>query len=159
MESLLPLAAEVADLLKKRGETLALSESSMGGLVSASLVAQPGASAFYLGSTVIYTRQAGKAIYELKGPPAPDVKPLTEPYVAAMAEVVKAKFGSDWALSEMGASGPSGSPYGPGPGTATIGLAGPKPASITVSTGSADRAANMRAFAKAALELLLKSLT
>ena len=35
MESLLPLAAEVAELLKKRGETLALSESSMGGLGAA----------------------------------------------------------------------------------------------------------------------------
>jgi nicotinamide-nucleotide amidase len=159
MESLLPLAAEVAELLKKRSETLALSESSMGGLVSAALVAQPGASAFYLGSTVIYTRQAGKALYALQGPPAPDVKPLTEPYVAAMAEVVREKFGATWALSEMGASGPSGSPYGPGPGTATIGLAGPKPASTTVSTGSAERAANMRAFGEAALKLLLKSLT
>ncbi|MEP2828352.1 CinA family protein [Parvibaculum sp.] len=159
MESLMPLAYEVAELLKKRGETIALSESSMGGLVSAALVAQPGASAFYLGSTVIYTRGAAKALYDLKGPPAPDVKPLTEPYAAAMAEVVREKFRATWAISEMGASGPSGSPYGPGPGTAVIGLAGPHPASITVSTGSADRAANMRAFGEAALRLILETLT
>lgn len=159
MESLMPLADEVAELLKKRGETIALSESSMGGLVSAALVAQPGASAFYLGSTVIYTRGAAKALYDLKGPPAPDVKPLTEPYAAAMAEVVREKFRATWAISEMGASGPSGSPYGPGPGTAVIGLAGPHPASITVSTGSADRAANMRAFGEAALRLILETLT
>ncbi|HCX66544.1 CinA family protein [Parvibaculum sp.] len=159
MESLMPLAGEVAELLKKRGETVALSESSMGGLVSAALVAQAGASAFYLGSTVIYTRGAARALYDLKGPPAPDVKPLTEPYVAAMAEVVREKFGASWAISEMGASGPSGSPYGPGPGTAVIGLAGPRPASITVSTGSADRVANMRAFGEAALRLILETLT
>ncbi|MEQ8265987.1 MAG: CinA family protein [Parvibaculum sp.] len=159
MEKLIPLAAKVAELLKKRGETLALSESSMGGLVSAALVAQPGASAFYLGSTVIYTRDAARALYALQGPPAPDVKPLTEPYVAAMADIVRARLGSTWALAEMGASGPSGSPYGPGPGTAVIGLSGPNPASITVSTGSADRAANMRTFGEAALKLLLKSLT
>lgn len=159
MENLLPLAAEVAGLLKQRGETLALSESSMGGLVSAALVAQPGASAFYLGSTVIYTRGAARALYALQGPPAPDVKPLTEPYVAAMAEVVREKFGATWALAEMGASGPSGSPYGPGPGTAVVGLAGPHPASITVSTGMAERAANMRAFGAAALELLKERLT
>ncbi|WP_421864848.1 CinA family protein [Parvibaculum sp.] len=159
MESLMPLAGEVAELLKKRGETIALSESSMGGLVSAALVAQAGASAFYLGSTVIYTRGAARALYDLKGPPAPDVKPLTEPYVAAMAEVVREKFGATWALSEMGASGPSGSPYGPGPGTAVIGLAGPRPASITVTTGSADRVANMRAFGEAALRLILETLT
>jgi PncC family amidohydrolase len=118
MERLLPLAAEAAELLKKRGETVALSESSMGGLVSAALVAQPGASAFYLGSTVIYTRGAARALYALEGPPAPDVKPLTEPYVAAMAQVVRQKLGSTWALAEMGASGPAGSPYGPPPGTA-----------------------------------------
>ncbi|PKQ09220.1 MAG: damage-inducible protein [Alphaproteobacteria bacterium HGW-Alphaproteobacteria-12] len=159
MESLLPLAGEVAALLKKRGETLALSESSMGGLVSAALVAQPGASAFYLGSTVIYTREGAKALYALQGPPAPDVKPLTEPYAAAMAEIVRAKFGSTWALAEMGAAGPSGSPYGPGPGTAVIGLSGPHLASITLSTGSADRVANMRAFAKGALERLREALT
>jgi PncC family amidohydrolase len=159
MERLLPLAAEAAELLKKRGETIALSESSMGGLVSAALVAQPGASAFYLGSTVIYTRGAARALYALEGPPAPDVKPLTEPYVAAMAQVVRQKLGSTWALAEMGASGPSGSPYGPPPGTAVIGLTGPVPASITVSTGSAERAANMYAFGEAALRLLVKSLT
>jgi nicotinamide mononucleotide (NMN) deamidase PncC len=159
MDRLIPLAAEVAELLKMRGETIALSESSMGGLVSAALVAQPGASAFYLGSTVIYTRGAAKALYALQGPPAPDVKPLTEPYVAAMADVVRQKLGSTWALAEMGASGPSGSPYGPGPGTAVIGIAGPYPASITVSTGSADRAANMYAFGEAALRLIKDGLT
>jgi len=159
MEGLIPLAAEVAERLKKRQETVALSESSMGGLVSAALVAQPGASAFYLGSTVIYTRGAARALYDLKGPPAPNLQPLTEPYVLAMAEVVRAKLGATWALAEMGASGPSGSPYGPPPGTAVIGLAGPRPASIMVSMGSADRAANMRAFGAAALNLLLKSLT
>lgn len=115
MQDLLPVAAEIAELLKKRGETLALSESSMGGLVSASFVAQPGASAFYLGSTVIYTRGAAKALYGLEGAPGPDLKPLTEPYVAAMAERVREKLRATWALAEMGASGPSGSPYGPPP--------------------------------------------
>ncbi|MGB6086568.1 CinA family protein [Parvibaculum sp.] len=159
MQDLLPVAAEIAELLKKRGETLALSESSMGGLVSASFVAQPGASAFYLGSTVIYTRGAAKALYGLEGAPRPDLKPLTEPYVAVMAERVRGTLNATWALAEMGASGPSGSPYGPPPGTAVIALAGPAPAAITVSTGSADRAANMRAFAQAALRLLRQALS
>ena len=159
MNELLPLAADVARALRQRGESIALSESSMGGLVSAALVAQPGASDFYLGSTVIYTRGAVRALFDLKGPPAPDLKPLTEPYVAAMAEIVKAKFGATWALAEMGASGPSGSPYGPPPGTSCIAVSGPFSGSVTLSTGSADRVANMHAFARGALELLLKSLT
>lgn len=159
MQDLLPVAAEIAELLKKRGETLALSESSMGGLVSASFVAQPGASAFYLGSTVIYTRGAAKALYGLEGAPGPDLKPLTEPYVAAMAERVRDRLRATWALAEMGASGPSGSPYGPPPGTAVIAIAGPSQAAITVSTGSADRVANMRAFAQAALRQFMDVLT
>lgn len=159
MQDLLPVAAEIAELLKKRGETLALSESSMGGLVSASFVAQPGASAFYLGSTVIYTRGAARALYGPDGAPGPDLKPLTEPYVAVMAERVRGTLNATWALAEMGASGPSGSPYGPPPGTAVIALAGPAPAAITVSTGSADRVANMRAFAQAALRLLRQALS
>ncbi|MBI1260401.1 MAG: damage-inducible protein [Rhizobiales bacterium] len=156
MESLLPLAAKAAARLKERGDSLAVSESSMGGLMSASLVAQPGASAYFLGGTIIYTREAGQALLGMTGSPAPKgVRPLTEDYVLAMARLVRERMGATWAMAEMGASGPSGSPYGPPAGTGVIAIAGPVERAVTVSTGSQDRAANMRAFAAGGLTLLI----
>lgn len=158
MQELLPLAEEAGARLKALGHSLAITESSMGGLLSASLIAVPGASAYFLGSTVIYTRQAGEALLGLTGSPAPGIRPLTEDYVLAMARVMRQRMGSTWAMAEMGASGPSGSPYGPPAGTGVIAIAGPVERAITVSTGTSDRVANMRAFARGGLELLIEAL-
>ncbi|MGB5093404.1 MAG: CinA family protein [Parvibaculum sp.] len=155
MRELLPLAEQAGARLKALGQSLAISESSMGGLLSASLVAVPGASAYFLGSTVIYTRQAGEALLGLTGSPAPGIRPLTEDYVLAMARIMRARMGATWAIAEMGASGPSGSPYGPPAGTGVIAIAGPLERAVTISTGVNDRAANMRAFALGGLRLLI----
>jgi len=158
MESLLPLAEVAASLLKKRGETLAVSESSVGGLVSAALIAQPGASAFFLGSTVIYTREAGRilrdgAAINLKG-----LEPMTPEFVQVLADGFRHQMSSDWATSEMGASGPAGSPYGPKPGTACVAISGPISKGLLIETKSDDRVGNMRAFGQAQLKLLIACL-
>src|SRR6516165_6677395 len=58
MKDLLPQAEKIAALLTSRRETIAIAESSTGGLVSAALLAIPGASAYFLGGAVVYTRQA-----------------------------------------------------------------------------------------------------
>ncbi|WP_420560094.1 CinA family protein [Tepidicaulis sp.] len=158
MDELRDLAGRAGTLLKARGERLAVTESTCGGLLSAALVAQPGASGFYLGGAVIYTREAGRALYRLEGAPLKGKSPLTEDYIAAIAEGFRGQMGADWALGEMGAAGPDPSPYGPPAGTAAIALAGPSPAARIVSTGVATRAENMRLFAKAALELLIEGL-
>ena len=63
MHELVTCAARVAVLLRKRQETVAVAESSAGGLISAALLAVPGASDYYIGGTVIYT---GKAWYSLR---------------------------------------------------------------------------------------------
>lgn len=158
MEALLPLAKKVADLLKKRGETIAIGESSVGGLVAASLVAQAGASAFYVGGTVIYTPQAGRVLRAGAGVDLKGQTPLTPGFVEAIAAGFRAQMGTDWATAEMGAAGPSGSPYGPGPGTGAIAVAGPVSRGRLVQTGSADRIGNMRSFGQAKLALLLECL-
>ena len=54
-QTLAALGAAVAELLKARKQTLAVAESSAGGLINAALVAVPGASAYYLGGCIIYT--------------------------------------------------------------------------------------------------------
>jgi len=158
MEKLLPLAEEAATLLKQRGETLAVSESSVGGLVSAALIAQPGASAFFLGSTVIYTREAGRILRDGNAMDLKGLEPMTPAFVQALADGFRHQMSSDWATSEMGASGPAGSPYGPKPGTACIAISGPISKGLVIETKLNDRVENMRAFGQAQLKLLIACL-
>lgn len=158
MDSLLPLAEKAADLLKSRAEKIAVGESSVGGLVSAALIAQAGASAFFLGSTVIYTREAGRVLRDRSTLKLEGLEPLKPEFAQAMADGFKVQMGSDWATSEMGAAGPAGSPYGPKPGTAVVAVSGPVSKARLVETGSADRVENMRLFGKAQLELLIECL-
>lgn len=158
MDALLPFAKDVADRLKSRGEKIAVGESSVGGLVSASLIAQPGASAFFLGGTVIYTREAGAALRDRSTLKLEGLEPLTPEFAQALADGFKVQMGSDWATSEMGAAGPTGSPYGPEAGTAVVAVAGPVSKAKLVETGLADRFQNMRLFGMAQLKLLIECL-
>ena len=145
-------AAAIAVLLKERGETLAVAESSAGGLINAALVAVPGASAYYLGGAIIYTPKGRQALLGLEVPKG--VRSATEAFAAILARSIREKLGATWGLAETGASGPTGNRYGDAPGHACIAVAGPVEIAITLETGSAGREANMWAFATKALELL-----
>lgn len=158
MHTLLPLTARIAHLLKERRETIAVAESSAGGLISASLLAVPGASAYFLGGAVIYTRFARRALLGIDNETMRTIRPASEAYAALLARTVREKHGATWGLSETGATGPSGNPYGDAAGHACLGVDGPATRAITLETGSPDREANMRRFAEAALGLLLQEL-
>lgn len=164
MQTLLPLAQQIAERLKARGETVAISESSTGGLVSAALLSVPGASVYYLGGAVVYTKKAREVLIDLPAEKliaAGAQKPLSEPFVTLLAGAMRDQFLATWALAEIGATGPAGSRYGDPAGTACLALAGPGglEMSMTVNTGELeDRAANMRAFGAASLQLLLENL-
>lgn len=158
MDTLLPLAARAGALLKARGDTIAVAESSAGGLVSAALLAVPGASAYFLGGTVVYTRAAREALLGIPAASLAGVRAATEPYAALLAEGVRAKLGTVWGLGETGASGPTGNRYGDPAGHAAIAVAGPVARSRTLATGHADRQANMRLFGMALLGLLVECL-
>jgi len=148
------LGAAVGALVKERKHTIAVSESSAGGLINAALVAVPGASAYYLGGAVVYTVFSRENLLQLKAEEMTGMRSASEPYAALLAKTVRANLGTTWGLSETGASGPSGNRYGDAPGHACIAVSGPADAVITVETGSADREANMWEFARRALELL-----
>jgi len=148
------VAAQIAGLLKSRNHTLAVVESSAGGLINAALVAVPGASAFYLGGCVVYTAASREGLLGLSALNLSGIRSASEPYASLIAERVRAKLGATWGLSETGASGPSGNRYGDAAGHACFAVRGPVDAVITLETRSADREANMRAFARHALELL-----
>lgn len=148
------LAAQIAQALNARGQTLAIVESSAGGLINAALVAVPGASAFYLGGAIVYTINAREGILGLTREDVKGMRSASEPYAKLIAKRVREKLGATWGLSETGASGPTGNRYGDAPGHACIAVSGPVDAVITLETGSADREANMQAFARRALALL-----
>jgi PncC family amidohydrolase len=154
MEPLTELGAAVGALLKQRGQTLAIAESSAGGLINAALVAVPGASAFYLGGVVVYTLAGREALLGITAQDMAGMRSASEPYAQLLARRVRQKLGATWGLAETGASGPAGNRYGDAPGHACIAVAGPVEAVITVATGSAEREANMWRFARRAVELL-----
>lgn len=156
MPDLTPLAESVGALLKERGEKIAVADSSAGGLISAALLAVPGASAYYLGGIVSYT---GVSRLTLLGISEDDMaragmRASTEPYAALIATTLREKMGATWALAETGASGPTGNRYGDDAGHACFAVSGPVERAVTLETRSADREANMWAFARRALELL-----
>ena len=159
MQILLPLAAEIGVKLKARGETVAISESSSGGLISAALLAQAGASRFYRGGGIIYTPSAFRGLMQLKKEDLGEMRSSSEPYSLLMARTIRERCRSNWGLCETGASGPSGNVYGDAPGHTCVGLVGKDTQqSRTLETGLKDREENMRLFAKEALVLLRDAL-
>ncbi len=151
MDDLLAPAARLAATLKARRQTLAVAESSGGGLISAAFVAQPGASAFFLGGVVVYTRAVRHALLAL---PPDTPRAATEDYALILARTLRDRLGADWALAESGASGPTGNRYGDAAGHCCLAVAGPVERAVTIETAHGDRLANMRRFGAEALALL-----
>ena len=154
MESLATLGTAVGMLLKVRRETLAVAESSAGGLINAALVAVPGASAYYLGGAIVYTQAGRKALLGIGTEDMTNVRSASEPFAQLLARRVRSNLGATWGLSETGASGPTGNRYGDSAGHACMAVSGPIEAVITLETGSLDREENMWVFARRAVELL-----
>jgi PncC family amidohydrolase len=159
MQQLLRVAEAIAARLKARGETVAIAESSAGGLIAAALLAVPGASAYFQGGAVVYTRQARRALLGIANEAMQGLRPSTEPYALLLARTMRERHGATWGLAETGATGPTGNAYGDAPGHACIAVVGPVERVLTIETGSADRQGNMRAFAAKALETLLAALS
>ncbi len=157
MPDLNSMAATVGALLKETQQSIAVTESSCGGLISASLVAVPGSSAYYVGGAVVYTRTSQRGLLQVPDKAMADIRASSEPYALLNARTVRESLGTTWALSETGASGPTGNRYGDSAGHACIAVAGPVERAITVETGDSDREANMWVFARAALDLLEQS--
>ena len=155
MRTLLPLAAKIAQRLVAARQTLGVSESSAGGLISASLLSIPGASAFYRGGGIIYAPNAFRGLLGLDREDLGELRSSTEPYARLLAGVIRTRLRTDWGLCETGASGPSRNAYGDAAGHTCVALVGPGvEVSRTLETGQCERADNMRRFAAEALSLL-----
>ena len=158
MNELDALARSLATTLKERKETIAVAESSAGGLISAALLSVPGASAYFLGGGVIYTQAARRGLLRVPDEAVKGIRSSSEPYALLKARTIRELLGATWGLAETGATGPTGNRYGDSAGHACIAVAGPVERAITLETAHGDREKNMWAFAKRALELLETSL-
>ena len=156
--NLMTRARLVAQRLKERRETVAIAESSTGGLISAALLAVPGASAYFLGGAVVYTQTARRALLNIPDAAMTGMRASTEAYALLLARTARERFSATWALSETGATGPTGNRYGDAAGHSCIAISGADERAITIETGSDDRAANMQTFAAAALDLFAATL-
>jgi nicotinamide-nucleotide amidase len=159
MRDLVPIAEKIAARLIERRQTIAVAESSTGGLIAASLLAVPGASAYFLGGAVVYTRDARRILMEIPDEAMKGIRSASEPYAKLLASQIRTRFATDWGLSETGATGPTGNRYGDAAGHSCMAVAGPQAEVMTLETGSADRFSNMHVFAATALNLLLKNLS
>jgi PncC family amidohydrolase len=154
MRDLIQHAERVGALLKQRNETIAVSESSTGGLIAASLLAVPGASAYFLGGVVLYTRQAWNALRDFDESLLRGARSATEANALVRADIARERFGATWGLGETGAAGPTGNRYGDPAGHTCIAVAGALRSAITLRTNRSDRLENMYAFAARALQHL-----
>jgi PncC family amidohydrolase len=158
MQTLTPLAEKIAKLLTEGKHTIAVAESSTGGLIAAALLAVPGASAYFVGGAVIYTKTARLALLGITDEEMKAMRASTEAYALLCAKRIREKHATTWAIGETGATGPTGNRYGDAAGHTCIAIVGPRERAVTLETGSADRQANMEVFAKRALELLLETI-
>jgi nicotinamide-nucleotide amidase len=148
----------VGDRLAERGETVAVAESSAGGLIAAALLSRAGASAYFLGGAVVYTRRARRLLTALSTQDTAGMRSSSPPYARLLARHQRERFAATWGLAETGAAGPTGNTYGDPAGHACLAVDGPSTRERTLRTDAADRPANMLAFAIAALELLDEAL-
>jgi nicotinamide-nucleotide amidase len=145
---------EVSDLLKARGETIAVAESTTGGLISARLLAMPGASAYFLGGTIIYTRESRKVFLDASAEKLRGVAPMSKEMAAFFAAAVREKLSATWGIAELGLAGPTGAAYGYEAGNCVIAVSGPREAAVRINTGHNDRVRNMEEFTEYACQLL-----
>ena len=153
MPSLVQMASPVGALLRERGQTVSVSESAAGGLISAALLSVPGASAYFIGGGSVYTQTARRGILRFNDAKA-EMQGSTEEYAKLAASAIRDILDTDWAIGESGAAGPGGNRYGHPAGHVALAVVGPSSATRVVQTGNDDREDNMWTFARAALDLL-----
>lgn len=161
LQQLHDLGARAGALLRLRGEKIAVAETSAGGLIASSLLAVPGASAYFAGGAITYSARAIRGLVGISTDEMRDrgIRSSSEPYAQLLAEAVRSRHGRiAWSLAETGAAGPDGNPYGDPAGHTCMAVIGPVERVRTLRTGQSDRVANMLAFAAATLELLIEAL-
>lgn len=160
------LVEDIAQILRSKNQTLAISEAACGGLLSAYLISVPGASDFYIGGKLVYSvrqrlRLSGWSNEEISSYVGP-----SKQVALKLARTTKYDLGSTYVLSETGFAGPTtdlhlqtSSNLDAGVGTVYFGVSGPTgDHAEELSTGNGERSTNMTEFARLGLKFLLRTL-
>ena len=149
-------ALRIADLLRRRGEKVAVAEGATGGLVAASLLTVPGALDFFVGGGVVYSFRARDVLFALPREAYAGMSGASEDYALLQARAIRDNFGAQWGMAESGAVGGASHPSGAPAGRSSAAVAGPDGFEFVrvTETGGDERIANMEAFARAALQTL-----
>jgi len=153
------LAAEIAGRLTDRGETVAVAESTTGGLVSAALLSVAGASRYYVGGGVLYTLASRVALAGVPREEYANYRGTTPDLLLSLARATRARLDATWCIAESGLAGPTGSRFGAPAGRTTVAVVGPRERSGIFETGDSDREANMVVFTTLTLRVLLDTLS
>ena len=135
MVDIATMGASVGALLKERRQTVAVAESSSGGLICAALLAMPGASSYFKGGGAVYTGASKQLLMGLSDEAMSADRAATETHALHLADAARTRLEADWGIGETGAAGPTGNRYGDPPGHTCIGVSGPVSRAVTVETG------------------------
>lgn len=148
----MPVQYRIAEILKAKSETLSAAESCTGGYISHLVTMVSGSSSYYLGSVTSY---AIKIKERVLGVPAETIDKngvVSSEVAAAMAEGVRALTGSTWSVATTGLAEGGDERYPEG--TVWIGVSGPNGTKTRIYHCDLGRKANIRRFARVALETL-----
>ncbi|MEZ5682247.1 MAG: CinA family protein [Erythrobacter sp.] len=156
LHELHPMALRIAELLRGRGEKIAVADGATGGMIAASLLTVPGALDFFVGGGVVYSFRARDVLFALPREAYAGMRGATEGYALLQARAIRDNFAADWGIAESGSVGGSSHPSGAPAGRSCVAITGPEGFEYTAltQTGSDDRIANMEAFTRAALATL-----
>ena len=152
------LASEIGTRLVDRRESVAVAESTSGGLISAALLSVAGASRYYAGGGVVYTLASRTALAGVAAEQYANYRGTTPEMLATLAESMRQRLGATWCIGESGLAGPTGSRFGAPAGQVTVCVAGPVARTEVSETGLSDREANMVEFASRGLLLLSQAI-
>ncbi|MFQ5925732.1 MAG: CinA family protein [Dehalococcoidia bacterium] len=152
------LEEEIAILLKERGLSIAIAESSTGGLISHLLTNVPGSSAYYIGAVVAYDNEAKVKILGVNRRTLEEHKSVSYETAEEMAQGVRKLMAADIGLSDTGIAGPTGGTPGKPVGLFYIGISSPLGTRAVEHVFGGDRLENKRSAAEAALAMLKEQL-
>jgi nicotinamide-nucleotide amidase len=148
----------VADLLRGRGETVAVAESCTGGLLGGRLTELPGSSDYFLGGVISYTDAIKGNLLGVPADVLAEHGAVSRAVARSMAQGVRDRLGSTYGLSVTGIAGPAGgTPHKP-VGLVYVGCAAPAGTLVRRHQSPGDRSAVRDWSTTAALHLLREAL-
>ena len=153
------IEAVVGNLLREQGKTVSTAESCTGGLIAHKLTSISGSSDYFLGSVVAYANEIKMDSLGVSEQNLIDFGAVSEQVVIQMADGVKKRLKTDYAVATSGIAGPNGGTSEKPVGTVWIAVAGPNGTFAKKFLFGQNRERNIEIAANTALNLLRKTLT